>query len=65
MKIMRLGEVMNITGLGRSSIYKLMAEGLFPKSIPLAARSVGWLEQEIDDWILARVAARNRSGARI
>jgi prophage regulatory protein len=59
MKILRLSEVINRTGLGRSSIYKLISEGLFPKSLPLFNRSVGWLESEIDEWILSRVMERD------
>lgn len=60
MKIMRLSEVIDRTGLGRSSIYKLMAEGQFPKNINLFNRSVGWVEQEVQDWIQKRIAERDR-----
>lgn len=64
MNIIRLEKVSEKTGLGRSSIYKLMAEGAFPKSVPLTSKAVGWLSDEIDDWILSRVNARdeNRAG---
>lgn len=60
MKIMRLKGVMAQTGLGRSSIYKFMSEGAFPESISLGARSVGWLEQDVEDWIKGRIAARKK-----
>lgn len=39
MRIMRLKEVMDTTGLGRSYIYKLIADGVFPKPVPLGARA--------------------------
>jgi len=46
------------TGLSRSSIYDRIAEGTFPKPIPLGGRSVGWLESEIVEWQKARIAER-------
>lgn len=58
MKLMRLKDVICKTGLGRSTIYKFMAEGQFPKAVPLGGRAVAWVEQEIDDWITGRVALR-------
>lgn len=60
MKIMRLEEVMACTGLGRSSIYKLMADGMFPKSVPLVNRSVGWVSHEVEGWIKDRIDERDR-----
>lgn len=59
MKIIRLNQVKDVTGLGRSTVYKYIAEGSFPKPISLGDRCVGWLESEIYDWILARVAERD------
>ena len=61
MKIMRLGEVIASTGLGRSSIYKLMAEDAFPKSVPLVNRSVGWVSYEVEGWIMARIEERDQN----
>ena len=40
MRFMRLTEVIRDTGLGRSSIYKRIAEGVFPKPVPLGGRTV-------------------------
>ena len=60
MKIMRLEEVIASTGLGRSSIYKLMAEDAFPKSVPLVNRSVGWVSYEVEGWIRDRIDERDR-----
>jgi prophage regulatory protein len=61
MKILRLTQVMDCTGLGRSTVYKYIAEGLFPKPIPLGERAVGWLESEVTDWIKARIKERDDS----
>ncbi|HBO7423514.1 TPA: AlpA family transcriptional regulator [Pseudomonas aeruginosa] len=59
MKVIRLQQVMEMTGLGRSTIYKYFSESWFPKPIPLGGRSVGWLESEVAEWILERVSERD------
>lgn len=56
--ILRLPEVCRITGLCRSLVYELEANGAFPRRVPLGARSVGWVEGEIQSWLAARVKAR-------
>lgn len=61
MKIMRLKDVMTCTGLGRSSIYKFMLDGSFPKSVSLGSRAVGWVESEVYGWISGKMAARDPS----
>jgi len=59
MRIMRLTEVSQTTGLARSSIYSRMSEGSFPRPVPLGARSVGWVSEEIQDWVEARIQERD------
>ena len=59
MRIIRLKEVIDYTGLGRSTIYKYISEGSFPKSVSLGDRAVGWVESEVHDWILARIEERD------
>lgn len=59
MRIIRLQEVMEMTGLARSTVYKYIETGFFPRPVPLGGRSVGWLESEILEWILARVEERD------
>ncbi|WP_425221237.1 AlpA family transcriptional regulator [Pseudomonas sp.] len=61
MKLIRLSEVIDRTGLARATIYKYMAEGDFPASVSLGGRSVGWVDEEIDVWIKSKVAARDRA----
>lgn len=60
--IMRLPEVLNRTGLGRSTIYLKIADGTFPKPVRLGARAVGWLESDISDWVLSRIDGGNAHG---
>ena len=49
-KFLRLQQVRDITQLSRSSIYRLMETGDFPRQIPLTARSVVWVKAHIEDW---------------
>lgn len=59
MRIIRLKEVIESTGLVRSTIYKYIAEGSFPKPVSLGDRCVGWVDSEVHDWILARIEERD------
>ncbi|MBO2694661.1 helix-turn-helix transcriptional regulator [Shewanella algae] len=59
MKLIRLKRVSELTGLGRSSIYNYMTEGRFPKSVKLGPRLVAWVEDEVEDWIVARIEERD------
>lgn len=59
MRIIRLKQVTDSTGLARSTIYKYIAEGNFPKPVSLGERSVGWVEKEVHDWILDRIEERD------
>ena len=58
-RFLRLADVMERTGLSRSSIYQSISEGNFPQSINLSERSVGWLESEIDAWMKSRIDKRS------
>jgi len=60
--ILRLPRVCEITGLGRSMIYQLETDGLFPQRIKLTTRTVGWLEGEVHDWIAQRIVSSRPSG---
>ena len=62
MRFLRLPDVKNRTGLSRSSIYAHIKKGTFPLYIHLGARSVGWLESEINEWISARLQTRQKAG---
>jgi prophage regulatory protein len=58
-KILRIVQVRERTGLATSSIYKLIQTGDFPKPVPLSERTVGWPEHEVDDFIASRIAQRD------
>lgn len=50
-RLIRIREVQHRVGLGRSTIYRWMAQGKFPKPLQLGGYSVAWLEDDIDEWI--------------
>jgi prophage regulatory protein len=56
--IARLAEVESLTGLSRSSVYRLEAAGRFPKRRKLSARLVAWPRGEVIEWLESRPIAR-------
>jgi prophage regulatory protein len=56
---LRLPSVIRVTGLGRSTIYRLMAEQKFPCPVRLGPRAVAWRRSEIEAWSDARPLASN------
>jgi prophage regulatory protein len=58
MRLIKLKEVMHNTALARSTIYKYIADGMFPKPVSLGDRAVAWVEEEIFDWIEDKISQR-------
>lgn len=54
MKLLRIRQVIQITGLSRMTIYRLELAGKFPKRRQLSENSVAWLEADISQWIDSR-----------
>ena len=52
-------QVVDRTGLSKTTLYDRMKAGSFPKSIPLGPQKVAFLQSEVDAWIAAQVAARD------
>lgn len=63
MQILRLKRVIELTGLGRTSIYNRVKNGTFPKQISLGGRAVGWLAAEVEAWVLANIHRRDAVAA--
>jgi prophage regulatory protein len=61
-RIMRLPEVKLVTGLSRSTIYFRIALGTFPKQVSLGGRAVGWLENEIQEWLQRQIDSSRQGG---
>ena len=68
-RFIRLPEVMSRTGYGRTSIYRKMEDGSFPKSLKLGgppidpnefdSRAIAWIEDEVDQWIESKIEDRD------
>ena len=68
-RFIRLPEVLSRTGYGRTSIYRKMEEGSFPRSVKLGgpledpnafdSRAVAWIEDDVDQWIESRIEERD------
>jgi prophage regulatory protein len=57
-RILRLAQVIDMTGLGKTKIYELQAQGSFPMSVRITTHSVGWVEHEVQAWLTGRLAER-------
>ena len=54
MKILSLPRVIKKTGLSKVTIWRREKEGNFPKRIQLSANRVGWIREEIEEWLRTR-----------
>ena len=62
-RILRRPEVEARTGLSRSTLYAMMAEGAFPEPIRLGKRAVGWPEARIAQWLAERPTRQRNAAA--
>ena len=68
-RFIRLPEVLSRTGYGRTSIYRKMEDGSFPRSVKLGGpledsntfdcRAVAWIEDEVKQWIESMIEERD------
>lgn len=59
MRLIKLKEVLHITGLSRSTVYRFMSAGGFPMKIELGGNSVAWVESEVEEWISEKIGKRD------
>ena len=59
-RILRLPQVCEVTGLCRSMIYQMEADLRFPQRVKIGTRAVGWVEKEVDAWLMKRIATSRR-----
>jgi prophage regulatory protein len=50
-RLIRMKEILKITGLGRSTVYLYMNQNRFPCAVKIGYRSVAWREDDIQEWI--------------
>lgn len=56
-RLIKLPAVKERTTLSTSEIYRRLEAGTFPVQIKVGAKSVAWIEQEIDAWVEQMIAA--------
>ena len=61
MRILRMPEVKEMTGLSSASIYKQIRLGRFPEGIKLTARCTGWAISDVEAWIEAKQASKHQT----
>ena len=64
-RMLRLAQVIDMTGLGKTKIYELQAGGAFPMRVKITAHSVGWIEDEVQAWLAERVQASTPVAVRL
>lgn len=50
-RVLRVAEVLEMTGYGRTTLYSRMKNHQFPLNFSLGGQTVGWLESEVLDWL--------------
>ena len=50
-RIVRLPEVMRLTGLSKATIHRRYRDGTFPQPVRLGPQSIGWWRAEILEWL--------------
>lgn len=61
--LIRLPVVLARTGKSRSTLYREVAAGTFPRGVRIGDNAVAWVEAEVADWIAARIAVRDKEVA--
>ena len=56
-RFIRLPQVIEMTGMGKTFIYARISDGTFPKQIQLGSRSVVWNERDVIDWMNQQITA--------
>ena len=64
-RLLRLPEVLKLSGLCRSSLYSYIQKGLWPKPIRIGFRSVAWIESEVLSVNQARVLGKSNDKIKI
>tara|TARA_R110002049_G_scaffold3488_1_gene26090 strand:+ start:2149 stop:2334 length:186 start_codon:yes stop_codon:yes gene_type:complete len=58
--MMSLNEAAKVTSLSRTAIFKMRERGDFPRAVTLSEKRIGFVRTEVNEWISARIAAREQ-----
>ncbi len=57
--LLRQADVQRRTTLAKSTIYRMVRDGRFPRPIHLgSSRAVAWLEEDIENWLADKISSR-------
>jgi predicted DNA-binding transcriptional regulator AlpA len=56
-RMLRIDQVLEVTGLSKTRVYVMQAQGNFPLRVQLSPRRVGWVEADVQAWLAARIAS--------
>ncbi len=62
-RIIRLKTVLARTGLSRSTLYRKIADGTFPRQVPISVHGAGWHESAVNRWVANAAAWREEPTA--
>ncbi|WP_027715354.1 AlpA family phage regulatory protein [Desulfuromonas sp. TF] len=58
---LKRAEVLKMTGLGYTTVYRMEKAGKFPARKQLSAGRVGWLHSEVERWVNSRASVHGES----
>ncbi|CAM5533483.1 helix-turn-helix transcriptional regulator [Sphingobium scionense] len=61
-RIIRMKTVLARTGLSRTTLYRKMGEGTFPRQVKISVHGAGWRESAVNRWIADPVSYREELG---
>ncbi len=59
MRFLKIKQVLEMTAKCKTSVYKAISEGTFPKPVHVGEKRVAWIEQEILEWMSGRIRERD------
>ena len=62
-RIIRLPELVEITGLSAATVYRLIAQGRFPRPVVLGRQARGWIASQIQAWFESLKPAESETGS--
>lgn len=63
-RFISMDEVLDRVSFSKTHIYRKIANGTFPRQVPLGGHKVAFLEREVEEWIVSRLAARDLTECR-
>ncbi|MCP3791618.1 MULTISPECIES: helix-turn-helix transcriptional regulator [Pseudomonas] len=60
-RLLRLDEVLHVTGMGRNTVYRRIREGTFPKQVKIGPNSVAWRQSDITQWMTSLTPSNDQS----